>query len=253
MIHAKDLTCGYDDLVVLTVPELELTQGGITGLLGRNGCGKSTLLRSLAGLIPCRGQVEVDGLDLHKLSHQERARHVAFLPQSLSVPDMTVRTLVGHGRYARMGRSKVLSQEDLAQVQAAMATIGIEELADRPLAQLSGGQRQLAYLAMVVAQDAPMLLLDEPGTYLDLEHQLELAALLRQVARDGRGVVVATHDVASAFSTCDRLVLLGEGRMMAQGTPEELAEVPDLVRACLGLTVAPVDLPGAAYRYIPMM
>lgn len=249
-IAATGLACGYGEKVVLRADSLALSRGMVTGILGRNGCGKSTLLRSLAGLVPCQGEVLLGGSGLRGLGHQERARRVAFLPQSLAVPDMTVATLVSHGRYARMGRSKVMGAADREAVVAALATVGMGDLADRRMAELSGGQRQLAYLAMVVAQDAPMLLLDEPGTYLDLEHQVRLAALLRRLAAAGRGVVVSTHDVAAAFSACDRLVLLGEGRVLGEGAPEVLAAQPALVRRCLGVAVAPLDVPGAVSRYV---
>lgn len=252
MIRAEGLACGYVGRTVLEVGELDLCEGQVTGLLGRNGCGKSTLLRSLCGLVPFRGRVLVDGEEVSVLSRQERARRVAFLPQSLAVPDMTVRTLVGHGRYARMGRSKVMGAEDVGAVEGALATVGLESLADCPLAELSGGERQLAYLAMVVAQDSPMLLLDEPGTYLDLAHQLGLWDLLGCLAHSGCGVVMATHDVAAAFSVCDRLVLLGGGGVLGEGAPAELASQPDLVRSCLGLAVAPTDVPDACYSYVPV-
>lgn len=252
MIEARGLSCGYGGAPVLGVEGLSLGQGRVTAVLGRNGCGKSTLLRALAGIADYGGSVLLDGDEARGLSHQERARRVAFLPQSLAVADMDVRTLVSHGRYARMGRSKVMGEADRAAVEEALATVGIEKLAGRHLAEVSGGERQLAYLAMVVAQDSPMLLLDEPGTYLDLEHQLRLSGLLRRLADSGRGVVVSTHDVGAAFSDCDRLVLLGEGGVLGEGIPAELAARPNLVRRCLGVAVARVDLPNAARPYVPV-
>jgi iron complex transport system ATP-binding protein len=251
MICVRDFCAGYDGRVVLRADALDLREGRVCGLLGRNGSGKSTLLKAVCALGPYQGSVLVDGNEVSDLQRIERARRVAYLPQSLAVPQMSVRTLVSHGRFARMSASKVLGDQDRLRVEEAMRSVGVDGMAGRELPELSGGERQLAYLAMVVAQDAPMLLLDEPGTYLDLAHQVELARLLRKLAAGGRGVVMATHDVASAFSTCDELVLVGDGKVVATGTPSELSAKPDLLRACLGVTVARTDVPGAVYGYVP--
>ena len=163
MICVRDFCAGYDGRVVLRADALDLREGRVCGLLGRNGSGKSTLLKAVCALGPYQGSVLVDGNEVSDLQRIERARRVAYLPQSLAVPQMSVRTLVSHGRFARMSASKVLGDQDRLRVEEAMRSVGVDGMAGRELPELSGGERQLAYLAMVVAQDAPMLLLDEPG------------------------------------------------------------------------------------------
>lgn len=250
MISLRDVSVGYGETTVLRVDSLDLRPGEVSALVGRNGCGKSTLLRALVGILSHKGRILVDNHEVAQLSHRQRARLVAYLPQSLRVADLTVSMLVAHGRYARMsGMSKTLGQKDREAVERAMETADVAALANRTLAELSGGERQRAYLAMVVAQDTPYLLLDEPGTYMDAEHRLQLGQLLVRLAGQGRGVVVTSHDLPEAFSIANRVCLVSNGQLAANDTPESLASQREVVRAAMGVSVVSQRADDALYPY----
>ncbi len=249
MIDVRGLSFVRESGFSLAVDSLELNDGQVSTLVGKNGCGKSTLLRCLAGVLPHEGSVAVDGLGLGKLSHRERARHLAYLPQKLGAPRMDVYTLVCHGRFATLGAVRTLGEKDRSLVRHAMELTGVWKLRDRLLGDVSGGELQCAYLAMVVAQDAGTLLLDEPSAHLDAHRRWELAALFRRLAGEGLAVVVATHDVESAFSYADKVCLMAEGRAVAQGPPG-LVATSGAVPTALGVGMAEQDDPQLLWRYV---
>lgn len=220
MLNIQNLSTGYPGKPVLQNIHASFPAGQITAVLGPNGCGKTTLLKALCGVLPAKGQVYLEDVDLMTLPAKQRAKQVAYLSQSRPVPDLTVGDLVLCGRYPYTAYPRQYTPEDEAAAQDAMARMGMEELARCPISQLSGGQRQKAYIAMALAQDARVILLDEPTTFLDVAHQLQLLALLRQLAREGKTVVAVLHDLQSAMQTADHILLLDKGCVAAQGTPE---------------------------------
>ncbi len=248
MIGVRGLSFAHDGGFALAVESLELNDGQVSVLVGRNGCGKSTLLRCLAGVLPHEGSILLDGVELGDLGHRERARRLAYLPQELGCPHMDVHTLACHGRFATLGAVRTLGERDRRLVREAMELTGVWELRDRSLADVSGGELQRAYLAMVVAQDAGTLLLDEPSAHLDAQRGWELAKLLRRLADEGLAVVVATHDVESAFSFADEVCLMADGRVIAQGPPGAVAK-SGAVPLALGVGVAEQDDPTLLWRY----
>ncbi len=214
MLTIQHLTAGYGDKTILHDISLDFPPGTVTALLGPNGCGKSTLLKAAAGLLPpVSGEI---------LAGEPRARHIAWLPQSRHVPEMTALRLVLHGRFPWLGWPRQYREEDYAIARAAMERVGVAEFAHRPLSELSGGTRQKCYLAMVLAQEADTLLLDEPTAYLDIGHQLRLMALCRELAAEGRAVAAVLHDLPLALGYADRIAVLDQGRLLALGTPEEI-------------------------------
>ena len=241
MIELREVTLGYGERVLLRVDELMLPRGRITAVIGRNGCGKSTLLRALVGVLPYGGSIRLDGDELRSLSHRERARRVAYLPQTLLTPAMSVHTLVGHGRFARLGPLQSLSRADRSAIQQAMELTDVWELRHALVRDLSGGERQRAYLAMAIAQDTPMLLLDEPGAHLDVSHRLEAARIMRQLANEGRGVVVTSHDLPEAFSGCDDICIVNHETIVAQGAVDSIAADETLLRDAMGVCVRRVE------------
>jgi len=250
VLELSNVTSGYGGAFALNVPALDFPDGCVTAIVGKNGCGKSTLLKTLAAIIPHQGSVLVDGRELGGLSHTERARHVAYLPQQLPVAAMDVVTLVRHGRFARMGASKVLGPTDNEAVRDAMEATGTGELATKRLAEVSGGELQRAYLAMVIAQGARTLLLDEPASHLDPYRQVELMALLARLAEGGRCVVLASHDLPSAFSAAGRVVVMRRGTVACCGPPAEVAARTGELRRALGVTVRREQAEGLLWPYV---
>ncbi|WP_232285276.1 ABC transporter ATP-binding protein [Saccharomonospora xinjiangensis] len=217
--------------------DLDVRRGEWLALVGRNGCGKSTLLRMFAGLQrPDTGSVTLRGRPLPSYSRRQIARELAMLPQSTAtVPSLTVRQLVRQGRYATRGPLGMLAEGDDDHVLLAMADTGVEPLADTPVDRLSGGERQRARLALALAQDAPLLLLDEPTTYLDVRHQIEVLDLVARLrAERGLTVVTVLHDLAQAARYADRVVALKDGGVYAEGPAEEVVDA-DLLYAVFGV------------------
>jgi ABC-type cobalamin/Fe3+-siderophores transport system ATPase subunit len=220
LLEARDLTFAYPGgESVLFGADLRVEAGELVCLLGPNGAGKSTLLKLLAGLLrPDFGEVRLEHEALASLGPRARARRIAVVPQALSgLPDLTVHDFVAYGRYAYQGPFGRASAKDRDAVQRALVEADLEALAARPLAELSGGQRQRAMVARALAQEAEVLLVDEPTTALDPGHQIAVMELLASLGRRGRGLVVVTHDLNLASQFATRVVLLEQGRVVADG------------------------------------
>lgn len=226
-LQANDIRVRFGKNTVLAGVDVTVRRGEWVALLGCNGSGKTTLMRVLAGLLrPDSGDVLLNDVRLDSLSRREIARRLALLPQSTSlVPGLTVRQLVRQGRYAARGPLGMLGDTDDAQVREAMVATGVRELADTPLERLSGGQRQRARLALALAQDAPVLLLDEPTTYLDVRHQIEVMELVRDLQRERELTVVSVlHDLTQAARYADRIVALRDGIVHADGPAADVLD-----------------------------
>jgi iron complex transport system ATP-binding protein len=252
-LQVVGLTAGYGERVVLRELDCPLPAGRITAIVGANACGKSTLLRAFARLLkPTHGTVLLDGDEISRLPTREVAKRVGFLPQSPVPPEgLTVEDLVQRGRFPhrRLGR-----RDSTAEVEWALTVTGTQELRDRPLDRLSGGQRQRAWIAMALAQDTKVLLLDEPTTYLDLAHQLEVLELLTTL--EDRTIGLVLHDLNQACRYAHHLVALREGAVYAAGAPAMIVE-EQLVRDVFGveariipdpITGTPMIVPYAATR-----
>lgn len=232
-LQATGLSLGYrPDRLVITDLDLDLPAGAITAVIGPNGCGKSTLLRSLARLLsPRAGDVLLDGRSIHDLPSRELARRLGLLPQGPTTPDgITVRDLVRRGRLPHTTLWRQWGADDEAALHDALTATDLLPLADEQVDTLSGGQRQRAWLALVVAQQTATLLLDEPTTFLDMAHQLDVLELIRRLNRSaGRTVVMVLHDVNQACRYADHLVALRGGEVVAQGDPTNVV-TPEFVR-----------------------
>lgn len=236
-ITTRRLTLAYEGNAVIQGLDLAIPKGQVTTLVGPNGCGKSTLLRGMARLLkPQQGTVYLEGHAMAHLPTKELAKRLGILPQSPSAPEgLTVRELVAQGRYPHQNWLKQWSREDELKVDVAIATTHLYEFANRPLDTLSGGQRQRAWIAMALAQDTDILLLDEPTTYLDLAHQIEVLDLLHDLnTQQGKTIVMVLHDLNQACRYADQVVALRSGVVYAQGTPQTVM-TETLVRDVFGL------------------
>lgn len=234
ILRAEGLSLGYGERRVVSDLSLELPSGRMTAILGPNGCGKSTLLRALARLIdPLAGRVTLNGVDLHRENTRRLARRLAILPQAPLAPaGITVRELVGRGRAPWRALLAPWSAADGEAVRLALEAVAMAGQAERPVDELSGGQRQRIWLALALAQDTPVLLLDEPTTWLDLPHQLEVLRLLRdRNEKAGTTVVSVLHDLNLAARFFHHMVLLGEEGLVAMGSPVEVLTEANLSRA----------------------
>lgn len=225
MLEIKNVTAGYGKQPVLSGVNATFEKGRLTSIIGVNGCGKSTLLKVMLGILPLTdGAVEIDGAELSALKRNEIAQRVAYLSQGKNTPDMTVMQMVLHGRFPYLGYPRRYTSRDREIAFAAMERMGISDLAEKPLYSLSGGMRQNAYIAMALAQDTEYILLDEPTTYLDIAHQLELMQILRELANSGKGIVAVMHDLPLAFDFSDTLAVINKGTLSIQATPSEISE-----------------------------
>jgi iron complex transport system ATP-binding protein len=246
-LRADGLELAYDHLVVAENLTLTIPDGSFTIVVGPNACGKTTLLRALARLLrPRRGGVYLDGALITSRSSKEVARELGLLPQSAIAPDgITAADLVARGRYPHQGLLRQWSSDDERAVAAAMAATGVSDLADRIVDELSGGQRQRVWLAMALAQETPILLLDEPTTFLDVAHQVEMLDLCAQLhGEQGRTLVAVLHDLNHACRYATHLVAMRDGAIVAQGDPAETVTA-ELVEEVFGLPCRVIEDPEA--------
>lgn len=238
-LTARGLTVGHGARTVIDGLDIDVPTGQFTAVIGPNGCGKSTLVRALARTLrPRAGTVALDGEPIHRMPTKEVARRLALLPQDPVAPEgVTVRTLVSRGRHPYHSAWRRSHSGDGAAIASALEATGIADLADAPLASLSGGQRQRAWIALVLAQEADHVLLDEPTSFLDIAHQIEVLALCRTMRAEGRTVLAVLHDLTQAARYADRLVLMKDGRVVAQGDPAAVLTA-DNVRDVFGLDAA---------------
>lgn len=246
-LTTRQLTLAYDRSAIITDLSLAIPAGKVTVLVGPNGCGKSTLLKGLGRLLkPKHGVVYLDGTSIFKLPTKAVAKQMGLLPQGPSAPEgLTVRELVAQGRYPHQGWLQQWSEEDEQQVESAIAITALQDLSERPVDSLSGGQRQRAWIAMTLAQNTQILLLDEPTTFLDLAHQIEVLDLLYDLnQQERRTIVIVLHELNQACRYADHLVAMKAGQVFAQGTPRAVM-TEALVKEVFDLDCRIIDDPVA--------
>ncbi|AJY76813.1 ABC transporter ATP-binding protein [Paenibacillus beijingensis] len=236
-LHTKQLDISYADRMIVNNLNLSIPMGKITALVGANGSGKSTILKTMARIMkPSGGGVFLNGKSIHSQSTKEISKQLAILPQSPTAPDgLTVSELVSYGRFPHQKGFGSLKKEDKEIVNWAVQATGLETFSNRPIDQLSGGQRQRAWIAMALAQETDMLFLDEPTTYLDMTHQLEVLKLLQRLnAEQGRTIVMVVHDLNHATRFAQHMVAIKQGVVVSEGTPQEVI-THDVLRNVFGI------------------
>lgn len=244
-LRADAVSIGYEDRVIIDGLSVEVPVDRVTAIVGPNACGKSTLLRGFARLLKLSaGQVILDGRDIATMHTKEVARRLGLLPQTSIAPEgITVADLVARGRFPHQKVLRQWSRDDATAVTDAMRYTGVTDLSARLVDELSGGQRQRVWVAMVLAQQTPLILLDEPTTYLDIAHQVELLDLFAMLnSEHGRTVVAVLHDLNQACRYADELIVMKAGRVVAQGDPNTVMSA-ELVRDVYGLECQIIDDP----------
>lgn len=245
MIELHHVTAGYGDKPVLHDITADFQSGELTVIIGPNGSGKSTLAALCMGLVrPMEGKVRWNGRDLQSIPVKERAVTAGLLSQEHPVPSLSVRRLVMHGRFSQVPWPRTYADDDKVLADRALERAGIMDLADCSVAELSGGQRQKAYLAMLLNQDPEMMFFDEPATFLDLPSQKHLEMTMRSLAREGHGVIAVVHDLNTALKLADRILVMEKGQIRFGGTPEQLlaSAIPQEV---FGARIVPVMVEGS--------
>lgn len=231
--NIQNIAVGYSNSLIIEELSVSIPAGKITTIIGPNGCGKSTLLKTVSRILKAKkGAVFLEGQDIHRLGTKEVAKKMAILPQTAEAPGgLTVFELVSYGRFPHQKGFVSLRQEDYEYIDWAIEVTGLTNFKDRAIEALSGGQRQRVWIAMALAQDTEILILDEPTTYLDMAHQLDILLLLQRLNREeGRTIVMVLHDLNHASRFSDYLIAMRDGTLMTEGTPENVMTCQNLQR-----------------------
>ncbi len=246
-ITADKLTLGYAGKMVAQDLSLTIPSGHFTAIIGPNGCGKSTLLKTLCRILkPLQGEILLDGQAIQHYPAKALAQRIGLLPQTASAPEgISVSELVSRGRYPYQSWLKQWSDTDQQAIEQAIRLTGLTELTDRVVDELSGGQRQRVWIAMVLAQQTPFILLDEPTTYLDITHQIELLELFSALHQQGRTFVAVLHDINQACRYATHLIAMRDGRIVAEGVPSQIV-TPELMKTVFDLDCDVISDPVSA-------
>lgn len=244
MINAQNLRFSYGKAEVIKNVSLNLEKGKLYAVIGPNGSGKTTLIKLLSRLNKeSEGSLFLDGEPYGKIGRKDFARKVALLPQGRNVPTMTVFDLVSCGRFPHLDLSRRMTAQDEEIVRFSMKSAGVEAFGDKPLKKLSGGQRQRVYIAMLLAQDAPYVLLDEPTTHLDISAKFDIMELLCDIRRSGKCVVAVLHDLDLALKYADEIILMSRGEIVNIGSPEETV-ASGKIQSAFGVKCESIDIEG---------
>ena len=248
-LQTQNLSVGYDETTIIEDLNLEIPAHKVSVIIGANGCGKSTLMKTLSRLLkPEKGQVVLDGKAVHGYPSTQLAQMLGLLPQSPTVPEgITVADLVARGRYPYRKFMQNMTKEDYAAVEDALERMGITELANRCVDELSGGQRQRVWIALALAQETDILLLDEPTTYLDIRYQIEILQLVKKLNQEfGITIIMVLHDINQAIAYSDNVIGMKDGKVLVEGDPEEVI-TEESIRELYGIELGVTRVDGRKF------
>lgn len=221
MISLKKISSGYEGINIIKDISLSFEEGNIISIIGKNGCGKTTLLKTASRLIkPYSGDVLLNGKSIFHVSSKDVAKHISYLPQNRDIPSIKAYDLVMYGRFPYLGFTRIPTYDDKLIVEDAIERLGVTEYKDKSIRELSGGERQKVYIAMILAQDTEIIFLDEPTTYLDINHQLEILEIVEGLRELGKTIVMVLHDLNSALTYSDKICLMDKGQVVIYDTPQ---------------------------------
>lgn len=223
MLKLRDITVGYGGKTAIDGLSADFEPGNVYAVLGKNGCGKSTLLKACADILtPKSGEILLNGKNLREFNPLQRARTISYLSQHRNTPNISVERLVMHGRHPHMSNLKQASDTDRQKIDEVMRLMSVDGFKHEPLGALSGGERQRVYIAMLLAQDTPVMLLDEPTTYMDIARQLSFLEYMRELKRGGKLIIAVLHDITHALDISDKILLMDDGKIIKSGAPDEI-------------------------------
>lgn len=231
MIKLENISAGYNKVEVIKNISISFNKASITSIIGKNGCGKTTLLKTASNLLkPYHGKITLNGKDITGFHNKELAKNISFLPQLRTVPNITVYQLVMHGRYPYLGFSRKPQKIDKEIVEKAIDSMGLKNYIHKNIKELSGGECQKVYIAMVLAQDTDIIFMDEPTTYLDINHQLEILEIIKKLKSIGRTIIMVLHDLNNALSYSEQICLMDNGEVVICDTPQKVYESKEIDR-----------------------
>lgn len=250
MVEIRNLSAGYGKEEILHEIHFTAKNGRITTIIGKNGCGKSTLLKTISGILPASGgEILINGKQITSLTPTNRAKLAAYLSQGKNTPDITAGRMILHGRFPYLSYPRKYKKYDYEAAEAAMAKMGISALSDKPVAELSGGTRQKVYIAMALAQCSPVILMDEPTSYLDIGQQMKFGRIVKELAGNGKTVVLVLHDLLFALKLSDCICVMENGKITMQDSPERILN-SGIIKTLYGIEVKALDTPeGKQYYY----
>jgi ABC-type cobalamin/Fe3+-siderophores transport system ATPase subunit len=249
MIELENVYVRYDKLNVISNVNISIPCNSFISLVGPNGSGKSTLLKSIAGLVPFSGDISYNGMSLKNISRKDRAKILAYLPQSRTIPDIEVGMMIEHGRFPHLSFTNKLQEKDIIAIESAIQLTNIKCLLGKKLNNLSGGERQRVFLAMAIAQDSNIFLLDEPTTYLDINYQLDIVKIILDLHKRGKTIIMVAHDLPQAFSFSQLICIVNKGFIYNYNTPDIVSKSSS-IKDVFGINIElETHNPKAIYSY----
>lgn len=248
MLKINDLSVSFNNYKALDNISVSFPDASIIGIIGKNGSGKSTMLKAIEKLVDYTGDIKFNDVDLNTISIKERAKLISYLPQNRTIPQISAKLMIEHGRFPYLPFSKTLKEQDKKIINDAIKKTGINNLLSKKLSEMSGGELQKVYITSTIVQETEVILLDEPTNHLDLESQIEVLNILKELKKDKRTVIVVLHDLLQAFTYCDKIIVLDEHKIILEGSPEKLASSKTL-KQIFKYKLVKEENPKAIYKY----